>query len=65
MTKSRTRCALEIYDTDDHGKAPGITPYKAALIAGIAPQALYAALRRREQTLQSACPTCGTVKAPT
>lgn len=52
MTKSKTQSALELIEK-------GMTPYAAALEAGISPSTVYRALGRRQD--KKICPCCGQV----
>lgn len=55
MEKSKTQRAIELVDA-------GTKPYAAAREVGLAPNALYLALKkRREQQNVEACPCCGSL----
>jgi len=55
MEKSKTQQAIELVDA-------GAKPFAAAREVGLAPNALYLALKkRREQQNAEPCPCCGTL----
>lgn len=55
MEKSKTQQAIELVDA-------GAKPYAAAREVGLAPNALYLALKkRREQQSAESCPCCGSL----
>lgn len=55
MEKSKTQQAIELVDA-------GAKPYAAAREVGLAPNALYLALKKRRESMNAkVCPCCGTV----